>query len=115
MDETPELISSPQHLPPVHPASPSPVRRIFFNDVELRAGWRFLIFVVLLIAIGFAVGFVVRHVRKSPPTRNPVVELRPGAEIVGEALQFALILGVAAIMARFEKRKLGYYGLPLKQ
>jgi membrane protease YdiL (CAAX protease family) len=115
MDETHELINPIEQLPTVQPASPSPVRRIFFNDVELRAGWRLFIFVVLLSAILFAVNFVVKHVRKSPLQSNQPVELRAVPEIVLDTLQFALVLGVAAIMAKIEKRKLRYYGLPLKQ
>ena len=34
---------------------------------------------------------------------------------LGDALQFALVLSAAAIMAKIEKRKLRYYGLPLTQ
>ena len=114
MDETPEVVNLPERPSPAQPASPSLVHKIFFNDVELRAGWRFLLFLVLLMAVAFAVSFVISHVRKSPPTRSELAELRPGAEIVGDSLEFALVLGVAAIMSKFEKRKLRYYGLPLK-
>ena len=114
MDQTPELVPAPA-VPPVQPASASLARRVFFNDVELRAGWRLLIFVVLLNVLAFAVIFVINHVRKSPPTKNQMVELRPGPVVASDALQFALVVGVAAIMARFEKRKLRYYGMPLKQ
>jgi hypothetical protein len=114
MDETPEVVNLPEQPPSAQPSSPSLVHKIFFNDVELRAGWRFFIFFILLIAFSIAFYFVISHVRKSPPTRSQLAELRPGAEIVGDGLQFALVLGVAAIMAKFEKRKLRYYGLPLK-
>src|SRR5258707_3451519 len=115
MDQTPELVPSPEQAQPVQPASGSPLRKIFFNDAELRAGWRFFIFFVLLIVVSLAANFVVRHVRKSPPARNQPVVLRPRAIIAGDALQFALVLGIAAIMAKIEKRQLRHYGLPLKQ
>jgi uncharacterized protein len=115
MDQTTELVPSPEPAPPVQPASGSLVRKIFFNDVELRAGWRFFIFFVLLIVVSLGANFVVRHVRKSPPARNQMVDLRPRAVIAGDALQFALVLGIAAIMAKIEKRKLRHYGLPFKQ
>jgi membrane protease YdiL (CAAX protease family) len=114
MDETPEVVNFAERPSPAQPASSSLVHKIFFNDVELRAGWRFLIFFILLIAVTLAVYFVISHVLKSPPTMSQLVDLRPGAEIVGDGLQFAMVLGVAAIMAKFENRKLRYYGLPLK-
>jgi len=115
MDQAPRLAPSPESAPPLQSTSHSPVHNIFFNDAELRAGWRFLIFLVVFIAVGFAANFVASHVRKVPPARNQPVELRSVAVIASDALQFALLLGVTAIMARIEKRKLRYYGLPLKQ
>lgn len=116
MDEM-EPISQPLPAPepglPAPPPAPSPLRRIFFNEFELRAGWRFLIFLLLLIALSFAVNFVVRQVRKSPPGSNKPVELSARGTILGDGGSFLLVLGATAMVALIEKRKLRYYGLPL--
>ena len=110
-DPTPELVPLEQALPA---SPPPPLRKVFFNQVELRAGWRFFIFLVLLIALSYSANFVVQHVRKAPPARNQPVDLRPGAVIASDGLHFVLLLGISAIMGKFEKRKLGHYGLPVQ-
>jgi membrane protease YdiL (CAAX protease family) len=115
MDLTPELVPSPEPVLLVQSAGASLIHKIFFNDAELRAGWRFFIFFVLLIVVSYGTNFVIKHVRKAPPAKNQVVDLRPGAIIAGDGLSLVLLLGIAAIMARLEKRKLRHYGLPFKQ
>jgi membrane protease YdiL (CAAX protease family) len=115
MEPTPEPVLSTAQELPVPPTPPSLLRHIFFNEVELRAGWRFLIFLVLLIVVSFCTNFAIKHMIKAPPRRNQPVELRPRLVIVGDGLSLLLILGVTAIMAAFEKRKIRYYGLPLGQ
>jgi len=114
MDQIPELVPSPEQPLPLNPAPPSVLRRIFLNDVELRAGWRFFIFLVILLVVSFGANVALRHVLKAPPKNQPL-DLRPGPVLAGDSLSFALLLGVTAIMARLEKRKLRHYGLPLKQ
>lgn len=118
MDEiqpTPELVVVPEQALPAPPTAPSLPRRIFFNDFELRAGWRFLLFLVLVIAVSLCSNFLIRHVLKAPPRSSQPPSLRPGATILSDGVSFLLLLGVTAIMARLEKRRIRYYGLPLRQ
>jgi membrane protease YdiL (CAAX protease family) len=113
MDQTPELTLPPEPAPVAQTTPASPIHRFFFNQVELRAGWRFLIFLTLVIAVSYGVGVALKHLRKPPP-KTQVVVMRPGGAIRGDGLSFVLLLGISAAMAKFEKRKLRYYGLPLK-
>ncbi|GAC1624431.1 MAG: CPBP family intramembrane metalloprotease [Candidatus Acidiferrum sp.] len=89
--------------------SPDLLKQIFFNDLGLRAGWRFLIYVLLVVGIGLGTGRVVSHfvghVRGTPPVRLFFLQ-----EIIG----FAVVFGAAMIMARIERRPVGGYGIPLR-
>lgn len=80
----------------------------------MRAGWRFLIFLILLISVSYGIGVALKHLRKPPPKTQTVV-LSAGSAIRGDGLSFVLLVGICAVMAKFEKRKLRHYGLPLKQ
>lgn len=95
-------------LPP-----PGPGRNVvFFNDRGLRAGWRLLIYVLLVAALGASVTFVLQKIYPRPRTAGgptPVVLLQQ------EALSFALIFVCALIMSKIEKRSPGAYGLPLTE
>jgi uncharacterized protein len=114
MEQTPELIPPPEQAPPVQSAPPFLFRRIFLNDVELRAGWRFFIFLVILVVVSRGASVALKHVLKAPPENQPL-DLRAGPVIRRDGLSFLLLLGITAVMARLEKRKLRYYGLPLKR
>ena len=112
---------SPEPIP-----SYSPLRKIFFNDFELRPGWRLLIFFAILIATPDRVFFFddgalrgthsdssIPHLRKTLPPKNQ--ELPPRPFIRDDGLSFVFLLGISAFMAIIERRELGYYGLPLQQ
>ena len=114
MDQTPEPVLPPEPALLLQPDSVSPVHKIFFNGAELRAGWRFFIFLVILIAVDRGANLVAWHVLQATPTRNQLVDIWPGVTIAGDGLQFVLLLSIAAIMAKIEKRKLGHYGLPFQ-
>ncbi len=125
MDQTPELASSrgPQPL-----ASASPARKIFFNQVELRTGWRWLIFMAILIAspdrtflfnlIGprasYSANSPAQRERAAPTEGNQTGELDPWTSISSDGFSFLVLLGVTAIMAIIETRELRYYGLPIR-
>src|SRR5258708_2027916 len=127
MDQPPELAPSPEPHPV--PAAPAILlRKIFFNDVEVRTGWRLLIFFAILIATpdrafffndgvlrGVRANFAGQHIRKTPPASSQTPEFRPGPFISNDGFSFIVLLGVTAFMAIIERRELRYYGLPLKQ
>src|SRR6266700_3172114 len=87
---------------------------IVFGTNGLRAGWRLLIFLAVLISCLLGFREVVVHI----PTLNRMVQpLRERRLVVSAALiaefQFVLSLLVAvSVMSRIEGRSLGDYGLP---
>ncbi len=94
-------------LSPIEKPPPGPVQRMFFNDAELRAGWRLVIFLLVMMAVSLGIGFVVHvvRVRRSPPP-IPMFDVLVAASI---------IFITTAVMAIIEKRELADYGLPLRQ
>jgi uncharacterized protein len=111
MDQSPELVSRPQQGPP----SPSPLQDVFFNDLELRAGWRFFIFVLSLRVVKLGTALVIRYAQKAPSANVHGGALDPGPFIISDGLSFLVLLVISAFAAKLENRKLGQYGLPLKQ
>jgi membrane protease YdiL (CAAX protease family) len=90
---------------------PHRLRRIFYNDRGLRAGWRLLIYCAVLFCFLRGLFFPVmsRVQRQAPPgALNPVILA------VAEALSFLFFLLAAFVMSRIERRNMGEYGLPLK-
>lgn len=81
----------------------------FFNDRELRPGWRILIAVALYCVTSYAISLLLRPLLVRLPRG-----FEPATLIVSEALAFAGILLVSWIMSRIEHRSLGEYGLPLR-
>lgn len=96
-------------LPSSLPVSP---RRnpVLFNDHGLRAGWRLLLYFILVAicftAIGFAAKKFVTPTHGLPP---------PEAVLIQELLSFAVVFGCALIMSRIERRSPGHYGLPIAE
>ena len=90
-------------------ATKSTVRRIFFGPDELRAGWRLLLFIVLVVAIGVPVGWL--SSRFIPPLTGTLI---PGDVIPNEVLRFFVVLLASLVMGRIERRTLGDYGLPAR-
>jgi uncharacterized protein len=81
------------------------MRRIFFNSRELRAGWRLLIFLVLIVILNFATGEIYQLL-VLPNGLHPV-------SIIAQDTQFLMMALIATfIMARIEHRKITVYGIP---
>jgi membrane protease YdiL (CAAX protease family) len=87
---------------------PDLLRFIFFNQRELRPGWRLLIAIALFYAIRFSIAVLLSQVPHLPRG------FTPSALILGEALEFAILILVAWIMSRIEHRNMEEYGLPLR-
>jgi CAAX protease family protein len=87
----------------------SPWRRIFRNPRELRAGWRFAIFLTLLTVLSLG-GHVIASVLHYQPEEGWTA----GAFLFAEFTQFALTCVAVALMGRLERRSLARYGLPLQ-
>jgi len=83
---------------------------IFVGPQGIRAGWRLLIFIALLVAIATPLHYSLgRVLPKLLPHGFTVTTV-----VVGEFLQFGVVLIASLIMARFERRSLAQYGLPLR-
>lgn len=91
------------------------MQRIFFNDRGLRAGWRFIIFALMLVALFAIAGFAVIGPAFKWSRSHPSDMSRAAAMLVGEIVQFGVAALAAWIMSRIERRKMGVYGLPLQR
>jgi len=124
MNPPPETAPSSQP----HRAQAVPLRRLFFNESELRAGWRLLIFFAILMLTPDRVFFVhdtnqgarqasspEQHTPKAPAARYSELSFPPEGFIVSDGLSFALLLCLTAFMSVIERRPMRYYGLPLQQ
>lgn len=87
------------------------LRFVFLNERGLRAGWRFLIFVVIFVFISFVFILPLTAAARRQGASGVLVA---GPQIVGEALTLAGVLLASWIMSRIERRSMGVYGLPLK-
>jgi membrane protease YdiL (CAAX protease family) len=86
-----------------------PIRAIFMNDDGLRAGWRLLLYLILLVTFFLTCKFVWSHFWKSTPGKFSIRGLF-ASEVAGFASAFA----AAAAMSLLERRPIGLYGLPVQ-
>lgn len=84
------------------------MKRVFHNGRELRAGWRLLLFCILV----FAIGSVARAGRERIPLEG-YHGLHPTLFIVSDAFLLAVALVATWIMGRFEGRSFATYGIPV--
>src|SRR6516225_11730387 len=77
---------------------------MFYGPLELRVGWRLLIFVVIVLALMFAKAALIRTL---PHSSDQAINY-----LVDKALKFAVILLASWIMAKIEARTIADYGLP---
>ena len=97
-----------RHDPQTPPAD-STTKRIFIGPNGLRAGWRLLIFMAIIMAMSKVAQIILR--RFYPAALDPA-QLTP-MRIIAPDLLVCFILAVAAgIMSKMEGRRLGQYGLP---
>jgi membrane protease YdiL (CAAX protease family) len=91
------------------------MRGIFVRttDGRVRAGWRYVLFVLALLLAG-VLASVIRHVLHLPPLRSEEGLVLPGSLVVRGVLTLGLTLGVTAAFLRFlERRPFSSVGLPL--
>jgi uncharacterized protein len=91
----------------------SSTKRVFIGPNGLRAGWRLLIFVLMLVAMGAVARTII--IRFLIPAGFDPVKFTPSHVGVPDAF-FIFILGVATwVMSKIEGRKIGQYGLPVRR
>jgi uncharacterized protein len=94
------------------PPADSTTKRIFIGPNGLRAGWRLLIFMAIVMAMSTVARMIIR--RFFPAALAPA-QLTP-MRIIAPDLLFCFILAIAAwIMSKIEGRRLGQYGLPVSE
>jgi membrane protease YdiL (CAAX protease family) len=90
-------------------ATQSTLRKIFFGQDGLRAGWSLLIFIAMIAALAFCANRIGRMLHA--PNPKPGAEMSPLFGIIAEAVPFVLVLFVTWIMSRIERRPVSVYGL----
>jgi CAAX protease family protein len=113
-DITPNISSAPGSEPtPAAPVSSGPTW-VFFGPNGLRAGWRILIFLALVMAMGSVLGRIkpLQHFIQSLGVKGTMTPL---ATIAGEGISALLVIVAAAIMTIIDKRSFADYGLPMNQ
>ena len=88
---------------------PDLLTRVFFNSQELRAGWRLILYLLVVVILAVLLGQVVTQLWKS---FSP--GLTPGYVFVGDLVGIGAVFGGALVMSFIESRAPGVYGLPLR-
>jgi len=90
-------------------------RQIFYNDRGLRAGWRLLIYCGMIAVLAFGAIFIAKSLGGGPKGPPLPDYLQAISQAGGELFLFLVLLLLAWIMSRIERRKVGAYGLPLQR
>jgi len=93
-------------LPQISPPSPT---NIFRNERGLRAGWRILIYILIVMLFSTALNLALDKIFHLPKTSSPA----PGQMLLVEFLLFLVVWLPACLMAWIEHRYVSDYGLPL--
>ena len=96
--------------PPLSPRKTDRAAWPFVGDHGLRSGWRVVIFLSLV--VGAALGCV--QLLRALGLRPRPGPMTPGTSALGETILVICGLFATAVMARFEHRNLGSYGLALR-
>jgi len=110
---TPEQTSDTSHLRSPLGPPPGPVtgaKSIFWNETELRAGWRVLLYLLIVFLIAVAETFLTTLVHLPQLGRTGITA---SAMLVQECIGVLATFAAAAIMSMIEDRPFGAYGLPL--
>jgi membrane protease YdiL (CAAX protease family) len=104
--------------PPAPAPAPQHANEIFYGPNGIRAGWRVLIFlgVIVIVTLVLMTPFVVMRALRGagPQVSVGVGGLTPLGLGISEASLFIIPSIAALIMARLERRKYGQYGLPVR-
>ena len=84
------------------------LKTVFFNNSELRAGWRFVFYIILVAVFAFAIYAVLRLLLGPPRSSN---DLSVGMVIARDSLMLLIFVPPALILGKFEGRTLGDYPL----
>ena len=105
----PSARSSPENAVEVVP--PSWVSSLFVGPNGLRAGWRFVIYIVAV--IGLMLGLRYAFLPLFPQARGGTPSLR--VFLLWECIAFLVAVVPALVLSRYERRPFDDYGLPHKE
>lgn len=108
-------MSTPEIPPPSSPYTtpPPPNSSIFRGPNGIRAGWRVLIFLVIVFALSVALFVILAAIAHGRRVSFALSQLTPSGLGATEGSTFFIIAIAALIMARIENRRWGQYGLPV--
>jgi uncharacterized protein len=110
-ENSPDSGANTSAAPTVVRSQPEPfLRSVFIGPDGLRAGWRFAIYLVAFFALLFLISFATKPFLHLKPHQTPPVWVL----LLGEFESLIAAALPAAALAKYEKRPLGTYGLPLK-
>jgi uncharacterized protein len=103
--------TKPSNRDPAAPIQPprQPLNTVFHNELGLRAGWRLLTYVVIIVIFSVAINLALDNLFHLPKSAGQ----SPAGLFLMEILSLAIVFLPAWLMARFEHRPIGSYGLPL--
>lgn len=105
--------SVPEQPVPLRPSVPQQRNKVFFGSNGLRAGWRALLFLMIVVGL-FLWLLVALRFLLGGSTPVAVSQLTPFGLGITEFAIFALTSIAALIMSRMEHRTYGNYGLPIR-
>ena len=105
--------------PPAEPApslvlTPIARNKVFYGPNGIRAGWRALLFLMIVFGLFLWLVVAFRFLSRGRPQLGGLSQLTPFGLGVSEAAIFVLTSIAALVMARIERRKYGVYGLPIR-
>src|SRR5260370_32214403 len=104
--EAPQPASENQTSFPVQVPG-SALNTIFRNEQGLRAGWRIVMYIAMVLIFRTAMNLVLGQIFHLPKTNSPA----PWQILLQEFLLFVLVFLPACFMAWLERRSVGDYGL----
>jgi uncharacterized protein len=95
--------------------APNKLSYVFYNDHGLRAGWRLLIYFGMIFVLVFGAGVIARRLGSGAKNAPPSDFARTIVQAIGELVLFLVLLFLAWVMSKIERRNVGVYGLPLQR
>ncbi|MCU1220460.1 MAG: Abortive infection protein [Candidatus Angelobacter sp.] len=93
----------------------SKLRFIFYNERGLRAGWRLLVYFGMILILTFGVGLIAKRLNSGAPRLSASEFARAVVQAAVELILFLVLLLLAWVMSKIERRNVGVYGLPLQR
>lgn len=106
-------LSGPATAAALAPPQPSTLRKVFIGKDGIRAGWSLLIYVVILVVIGFSVTLIAHKLHPQPKpadTAKLTQNVPPRFLLLNEAVPFLIVVLVTWIMSKIERRPNSVYG-----